>query len=412
MQGLLPRPILTRLDALIDRKRIGVYALILIGLYVAAFIAIFATSPHLIDRFGKPVGYDFMAFYAGSDMVLHGQVNQLWTQTDIVAREQALLPGNRSMLFWHYPPTFALLVAPLALAPYLLSYLLWTVLSAGLYLAFVRSVVKDRLALIVALAAPAAFLNAVHGQNAFLSTACLGFGLLMIERRPWLAGVILGLLVSKPHFALLLPLLLAVGGRWKTFLTTAATAAGLMALSYAVFGLEPWLAFIHNLPVAPRVLEEGSVPWAQVPSLFVALRWLGVAQPLAYAGQALMALFAVALAVIVWRGKAAQDLKAAMAVAATLMVTPYFFDYDLTLMAVPLAILARHGLEHGLPPGVKAAMTLAFLMPLVGLGVGIAFSIQLMPLGLMALLWASWTTARAGVATEPAGVLVSASSRF
>ena len=57
-----------------------------------------------------------------------------------------------------------------------------------------RSVLKDRLALILALAAPAAFLNAVHGQNAYLSTACLGFGLLMIGRRPWVAGLILGLL--------------------------------------------------------------------------------------------------------------------------------------------------------------------------------------------------------------------------
>jgi alpha-1,2-mannosyltransferase len=407
MDRLLPR-----LDALIDRKRLFAYALILIGLYVAGFVAIGLTSPHLIDPYGKPVGYDFMAFYAGSDMILHGQIGQLWTQTDIVAREQALLPGNRSMLFWHYPPTFAFLVAPLALLPYLVSYLAWTILSALLYLAFVRSVVKDRLALIVALAAPAAFLNAVHGQNAFLSTACLGFGLLMIERRPWLAGVILGLLVNKPHFAVLLPLLLAVGGRWKTFLSTGATAAGLMVLSAAVFGVQPWLAFVHNLPVAPRVLEEGSVPWAQVPSLFVALRWLGVPQPLAYAGQAIMAALAVALAVIVWRGKAAHDLKAAMAVAATLMVTPYFFDYDLTLMAVPLAILARRGLEHGLQTGVKAAMGLAFLMPLVGLAVGIAFSVQLMPLGLLALLWACWTTARSAVATKLAGVLVPASSSF
>ncbi|MDB5433619.1 MAG: hypothetical protein JWP35_4735 [Caulobacter sp.] len=400
---------LSRLDALIDRKRLTAYAVILVGLYVVAFVAIALTSPHLIDRFGKPVGYDFMAFYAGSDMVLHGHIGQLWTQTDIVARERALLPGNTSMLFWHYPPTFAFLVAPLALAPYLVSYIAWTGLSALLYLAFVRHVLKDRLALLVALALPAAFLNAVHGQNAFLSTACLGFGLLMIERRPWLAGVILGLLVNKPHFAILLPLLLAVGGRWKTFLSTGATAAGLVALSVAAFGVQPWMDFIHNLPVAPRVLEEGSVPWAQVPSLFVALRWLGVAQPLAYAVQAVAAAFAVALAVIVWRGRAAHDLKAAMAVAATLMVTPYFFDYDLTLMAVPLVILARRGLEHGLPPGVKSAMVLAALMPAIGLGVGIAFQVQLMPLGLWAMLWACWTTARVERVSEPAGVLVPAS---
>ena len=67
------------------------------------------------------------------------------------------------------------------------------------------------------LAFPAVFLNAAHGQNGFLSAALLGGGLLIMDRRPLLAGVCFGAMAFKPHLALAIPFALIFARRWMTF---------------------------------------------------------------------------------------------------------------------------------------------------------------------------------------------------
>ena len=109
-------------------------------------------------------------------------------------------------------------------------------LTLALYLLLVREISDHPWALLVGAAFPAVFVNLMHGQNGFLNTALLGFGLLWLDRRPWLAGVCIGLLVYKPHFGVLLPLLLAVQGRWKTFASAAVTAVAFCAAAYAAYG--------------------------------------------------------------------------------------------------------------------------------------------------------------------------------
>ena len=51
-------------------------------------------------------------------------------------------------------------------------------------------------------------------------------------------------------------------------------------------------------------------------------------------------------------------------VAATLLASPFLLDYDLTLLAFPLAYLAREGLERGFAPFEKSVLILAYLLPL------------------------------------------------
>ena len=94
--------------------------------------------------------------------------------------------------------------------------------------------------LLVALAFPAVLINIGHGQNGFLTAALLGGALVVLERRPIMAGFMLGLLVYKPQYGLLLPLVLAVSGRWKCFASAAVTVAA-------------WIACIGDMPHATIV---------------------------------------------------------------------------------------------------------------------------------------------------------------
>jgi hypothetical protein len=57
---------------------------------------------------------------------------------------------------------------------------------------------------LIAAAFPAVFVNIGHGQNGFLTAALLGSALLSLDRRPWLAGALIGLLAYKPQFGVLI----------------------------------------------------------------------------------------------------------------------------------------------------------------------------------------------------------------
>ena len=118
---------------------------------------------------------------------------------------------------WHYPPFFFAIALAVAALPYALGL----VALAGRELcrlsrgASARSC-RARETLLVAAAFPAVLVNIGHGQNGFLTAALLGGALLLLDRRPWLAGVLIGLLAYKPQFGVLIPIALLAGRRWST----------------------------------------------------------------------------------------------------------------------------------------------------------------------------------------------------
>ena len=63
--------------------------------------------------------------------------------------------------------------------------------------------------------APGVAVNVFFGQNGFLTAALLIGGLVNLDRRPILSGILFGMLTIKPQFGLLLPVLLLITGRWR-----------------------------------------------------------------------------------------------------------------------------------------------------------------------------------------------------
>ena len=87
-----------------------------------------------------------------------------------------------------------------------------------------RAIVGHNLGILLALAAPMAFINALVGQNGFLTAALIGGALYLIPVRPVLAGICLGLLTYKPQYGLLFPIVLIAAGHWRVFISAAVTA--------------------------------------------------------------------------------------------------------------------------------------------------------------------------------------------
>jgi Glycosyltransferase family 87 len=218
------------------------------------------------------------------------------------------------------------------------------------------------------LAFPGTFINAFHGQNGFLTTALFGGAILTLQSRPALAGVLFGLLSFKPQLGLLIPLALACARLWTAFVVAAATSIAFAAVSALVIGAGSWLAFWNNLPVVRMVLDDGSLPWAKIPSLYIFLRTLGAAAAPAYALHAALAVAVAAVVAQIWWRDRNSLLAAAVLTSGAVLVPPYLFDYDLALLAIPLAILAWDGVQRGWLPWEREVLVAAWLLPLVGPG--------------------------------------------
>lgn len=351
---------LSAADSLITSERLRAYSLILLIGYAAGIAVLLATLRHGLDAQGKPPGADFIIFYGVSKLTLAGRALAAYSPHLLLAAERTVFAASRGVFVWTYPPPFQLVVAPLALAPYGWALAGWTLVGLAAYLATMRRAAS---ALLPALAFPGVFMNATQGQTGFLVTGLLGGGLLLMETRPWLAGGLLGLLAVKPQFGLVLPLVCLAGGRWKTALAGATCALVVSGLATAAFGLDGWRAFLAASARTGGYLAAGALPLEKDPSLFAALARIGAPTPWALAAQLIQAALAVALAWPLWR-RGPADLAAAAAILATLIALPYLFDYDLALLAVPIAIAARH-VSVGAPAGAKSSLVLLAILPIV-----------------------------------------------
>jgi hypothetical protein len=206
----------------------------------------------------------------------------------------------------------------------------------------------------------------------------MGFALVLLDRRPLVAGVLIGLLAYKPQFGLLIPLALIAGGYWRAFFAATVTVIVLALIVTLAFGVDVWTAFLASTHFTRTVvLEQGDTGWQKIQSIFSIVRMWGGSVPLAYAAQTMLTV-AVALALIMlWRSRAAFALKAAALAVATLLATPYALDYDLMLLAPAIAFLAVNGLTRGFAPYEKTVLALLWLVPLVARSVAQATMVPL-----------------------------------
>ncbi len=338
-----------------------------------------------VDDSGKPIGTDFTNTYAAGILANEGLAASAYNPLVQHAVEKAIFERSDVPLFtWNYPPFFFAVAALVALMPYGWGLLSWVAASLTTYLLTMRLILPRPETLLLALAFPASFVNIGHGQNGFLTAALIGGALHFMPRRPWLAGLLIGLLVYKPHFGLMIPLCLMADRRWITFIAAACSVIVLSALSVAILGIDVWRAFLQSTDVTQKlVFESGSTGWEKFQSVFAAIRaWHG-SLVLAYSAQGVLTLaLAVSLSWL-WTSNAAYELKASALATASLLATPYALDYDMVVLAVSIAFFVRHGLTHGFRDYEITVLAAAWIVPLIARTAG---GLTLIPLGLIAML--------------------------
>jgi hypothetical protein len=361
------------------------YSLILLGICTLAIAGWIAASDGLIDRNGKPLGTDFSNVYAAGSLTWQGRPAEAYQPALQHAEEQAVFGGREVPFYgWLYPPFFFSVAFLVASVPYAWGLAIWLAASLAAYLAAMRAILPRPETLLIAAAFPAVFINIGHGQNGFLTAALLGGALHWLDRRPWLAGVLIGLLAYKPQFGVLIPVALLAGGRWSTIGAAVATIAALLAVSFVTLGDGVWHAFADSMTFTQTVvLEQGGIGWEKIQSVFSAMRMWGAGVHLAYAVQIALALMLAASLAWLWQSNAEFELKASALATASLLATPYVLDYDVVALAVGIVFFVRHGLSRGFRTFEISLLAAAWMVPLLSRGVAGATGI---PLGLMVLL--------------------------
>ncbi|MBL8705279.1 MAG: DUF2029 domain-containing protein [Rhodospirillales bacterium] len=357
-----------------------------ISLIATAWDFIAHTTHGVMDETGEQLARDFINYWAGARLAIEGRAAMAYDTSAYHAFQRELIGALSEFRMYSYPPTAMLLSLPLAALGFVPALALWTLGGLAWTAALLSRVIGRKLGILAAVAAPAAFVNTISGQNGAFSAGFLCGGLMLLERRPVLAGILFGCLCYKPQIGVLLPVALAAGGYWRTFLATGATALLLVGVSTAWLGLDAWAGLAHQSVMQRGLLELGYTLWHRMPTSFATARALGASVPVAYAVQILSGGLAAAAVAIVWRGGATMPVKASVLVTATFLATPYAWDYDLVATVFVVAWLAGEAARTAFRPWEKIGLAALVAMPLVLGPIAEATRLQIGPIVLWAVL--------------------------
>lgn len=335
-------------------------------------------------------GSDFLAFWGAGRAVLSGAAEFAY---DLGWQERTqTAAGFEGWYAFVNPPPFLFLVTPFAAVPYPVAWIAWVVVT---YTAWAAVSVRafPRLWPFV-LAFPGALIAAGHAQNGFVTGALLVGGVWWIDRRPVLAGALLGALIVKPHLALLVPFWLAAGGRWRAFAAAAASAVGLLALSWLVFGTNAMVGYADSWQASAAIMRAAdadfllrmATPYSQVRLYF------GETVALIAAGAVGLAMLALVTAS--WRRFGGDALASgALMLAATVFASPYLFNYDLPFLVLPILWLVSEGMRSGFREWEKLALVALWFAPYATRAAALPLGLNLMPLASALLVWLVWSRA-------------------
>jgi hypothetical protein len=353
----------------LNRERLTFYAYLIVAIYVVLGVVGFLAPGILghLDFMSHPQGarrsIDFSNFWLAASMTLDGK--SVYDAPGFIAAEEKVF--GIKVFPWFYPPTFLLILLPLAFLPYFMALMVWVAATLTGYLWAVRRIAPHPLATWLALAFPGAFENFRYGQNGFLSAALIGGGLLLLDSSPIIAGILIGMLSYKPHLMILIAVALAAGRRWKALGAAAASAAALALTSLLILGQPAWAAFFQNAPSIMKLVEEGALPFDKMVTVFSALYSSGAGFQVALWVHFAVMLLVMAAVFLVWRQGRPLAVRASVLVIGILLFTPYAFSYDLCILAMPLAWLGWQGYQKGWLPGEQALLALGWSLPFLGL---------------------------------------------
>jgi hypothetical protein len=276
------------------------------------------------------------------------------------------LPGVLAFRPFLYPPLWLIVALPFGLLPLSVAVTLFLVLGIAAAVVSLRANGLGWLAIAAILTSPAATWVVVGGQNTFLSLALLYGGLALLERKPVVAGILLGLLAYKPQLFVLIPVALLCARAWHALASLIVTLA--LASLATVLVLDPglWVAFVKaaregaSSAVAAEMYAHVS---GHMVTLLASAKILGLGTEAAIAVQLVGSLLAVGAVGWIFFRYQPSYARTTVLVAATMLVSPYTLNYDLLILMPAAALCFLHRAQSGYRPGEPVLLLAVWLLP-------------------------------------------------
>lgn len=338
---------------------------------------------------GNLSGPDFFNFYAAAKLYITSGGSAVY---DIAMQRQVELqitgadPSRFIVLPYFHPPYYTLLIAPLAFLDYRHAYYVMAAFNALLVVALIAILVRTSLSVrdrgwLVAAAMIAGFfplfVTVLQGQSDLVVLVPLaGAYAAWAKGKYGFAGALSALALSKPQLLLLIPVLFLARRAWPAL---RAFAGGLLALgliSVAGFGFGPVITYLTSVgtwAVTGHLPNTSQLVYTD-PAVY-SLRNILEAIPgggKIVAFVILLLLLGLVALSLSWRPDKPR-LDFALAIAASLVLSPHQNVHDLALLVIPGFALADLALAGQLRWPHVAAAVLFFAYAAIDLTLAINF---------------------------------------
>jgi hypothetical protein len=347
---------------------------------VATHAAIFWNVRESVRK-GYP---DFAIYYCAGTIVREGLGRRLYddaTQFKVqreFSPEVSLRPG---VLPYNHPPFEAALFVPFTYVSFSSAFALWDLANLAM-LVILPFLLRPHLSelqnyswplwVIAGLAFFPVFATLLQGQDAILLLFLYALAFVCLKKnRDAFAGAWLALGLFKPHLVLPFVFVLLLQGRKKILYGFMPMAAVLALISAAIVGLEGVKLYPAYVLHLENTLAGGAIVPSDMPNLRGALE-------IFFPGVSQMAtvVLVISLGLLLYTamecrrlGKNLLQLQVSLAAIATVLVSYHAMTYDLSLLMLPVLLLANELLAEGKFRGARsvliiAAMATFFFAPL------------------------------------------------
>jgi alpha-1,2-mannosyltransferase len=260
-----------------------------------------------------------------------------------------VVPGHPDVAFPPvYGPQVPLLYLPLAYLPYESAMYVWMLLTAVVYAVCCRAIWRrcPRLrdwrygVIVLAIASPALRFTLGFGQASAIGLACITAAYCALDsKRPFLAGLAVGTLAYKPPLGIAIGVVLVASGEWPIVAGAILAAAAQVAVGLAYWGPSIVSGYVAAIRRVPDVAEGMEAVRYHMHS------WRAFFALFGLRAQAVLVLYVIASAVTVavawycWRARGPLALRFGALLAATILVDPHVYVYDLLLLTPVLLVL-------------------------------------------------------------------------
>jgi hypothetical protein len=346
-----------------------------------------------------PFAGDFLQEWIGGHVVLSGDGSRFYdvAYAKELQHHESLVGfsfDRRKYLPLVYPPFYYLAVSPLSLAPLRASAWIWSALlcaafggSAVLAARHSKTFLEARSWAWWALPAATVFPPLLESLNSGQKgTVCLlllsATYYLLSKGKPITAGLVFGLLAFKPQLAIVIAVAMLLKGQWRFVAGGAMCGTALVGASLLV-GVDVCRQYVAFSTGAAEYIHTAGYDLHESHCLYGFFSLLFDSPNAAKTATALAMLLVGGVLARILRGRLAAgtarfDLQFSALIIATALCSPHLYTYDLTILLLPMFLLARrlfedeHTRQRALLVGLLAGLYFA-----AGLSPSIAAAINL-----------------------------------